>query len=148
MFCLRLRRPPASTRTDTLLPYTTLFRAYGPWRGGGRAREGAWRAARGAARGRPFLDRAAGRGRCPLRDERRAFRTRPLAERRRYGDGRPPDPRCHPLSGAHAGPCRLPPPAVEAGDRRRRAVPGFDWRSEEHTSELQSLMSISYADFC
>src|SRR3546814_20726973 len=99
MFCLRLRRPPASTRTDTLLPYTTLFRAYGPWRGGGRAREGAWRADRGAARGRPFLDRAAGRGRCPLRDERRAFRTRPMGERRRYGDGRTPDPRCHPLSG-------------------------------------------------
>src|SRR3546814_14454109 len=26
-FCLRLRRPPRSTRTDTLFPYTTLFRS-------------------------------------------------------------------------------------------------------------------------
>src|SRR3546814_5937738 len=26
-----IRRPPRSTRTDTLFPYTTLFRSYGPW---------------------------------------------------------------------------------------------------------------------
>src|SRR3546814_2770585 len=26
-FCVRIRRPPRSTRTDTLLPYTTLFRS-------------------------------------------------------------------------------------------------------------------------
>src|SRR3546814_5731561 len=31
---------------------------------------------------------------------------------------------------------------------RRNAVPQFDSRSEEHTSELQSLMRISYAVFC
>src|SRR3546814_15426933 len=29
IFCLRLRRPPRSTRTDTLFPYTTLFRSEG-----------------------------------------------------------------------------------------------------------------------
>src|SRR3546814_8185322 len=29
-----------------------------------------------------------------------------------------------------------------------RAHPGYGWRSEEHTSELQSLMRISYAVFC
>src|SRR3546814_20321069 len=28
VFCLMIRRPPCSTRTDTLLPYTTLFRSY------------------------------------------------------------------------------------------------------------------------
>src|SRR3546814_6271152 len=27
-FCLMIRRPPRSTRTDTLFPYTTLFRSY------------------------------------------------------------------------------------------------------------------------
>src|SRR3546814_10637889 len=27
-----IRRPPRSTRTDTLFPYTTLFRSPGPWR--------------------------------------------------------------------------------------------------------------------
>src|SRR3546814_16448661 len=39
MFCfLMLRRPPRSTRTDTLLPYTTLFRSCdvrSPWQKGG-----------------------------------------------------------------------------------------------------------------
>src|SRR3546814_3238318 len=75
-----IRRPPRSTRTDTLFPYTTLFRSPG----GGR---------RVAA---PF---------------RRAARAR-----------RDPE------------------------QARRLAQ---DWtRSEEHTSELQSLMRISYAVFC
>src|SRR3546814_10496307 len=70
-----IRRPPRSTRTDTLFPYTTLFRS----------------------------------------------------ERERYGPGR-----------GH-------------GFRRQlcRARPGQGAaRSEEHTSELQSLMRISYAVFC
>src|SRR3546814_11558172 len=30
LFFLMIRRPPRSTRTDTLFPYTTLFRSYGP----------------------------------------------------------------------------------------------------------------------
>src|SRR3546814_6721004 len=33
-------------------------------------------------------------------------------------------------------------------ENRRSSVPTFDRRSEEHTSELQSLMRISYAVFC
>src|SRR3546814_11643088 len=69
-FFLMIRRPPRSTRTDTLFPYTTLFRS----RGGDADLQ---RRGRGAAR------------------------------------------------------------------RRQRAG-----RSEEHTSELQSLMRISYAVFC
>src|SRR3546814_3341357 len=72
LFFLMIRRPPRSTRTDTLFPYTTLFRSLV----GDRRR----RAARG---------RGAGRG------------------------------------GA-----------------------GLGAKSEEHTSELQSLMRISYAVFC
>src|SRR3546814_16574131 len=33
-FCLMIRRPPRSTRTDTLFPYTTLFRSVGRLCGG------------------------------------------------------------------------------------------------------------------
>src|SRR3546814_4773526 len=79
-----IRRPPRSTRTDTLFPYTTLFRSLPPGR--------------------------------PAGDRRNDERGRPVAALGRRG-----------------------------GDRRglhHRA------RSEEHTSELQSLMRISYAVFC
>src|SRR3546814_17812884 len=34
LFCLMIRRPPRSTRTDTLFPYTTLFRSHARWTGG------------------------------------------------------------------------------------------------------------------
>src|SRR3546814_2884281 len=78
-FFLMIRRPPRSTRTDTLFPYTTLFRS----------------------------DRA----------------------------GRPPARRMAGME--HAAAARCP-----ARKRNRRG------RSEEHTSELQSLMRISYAVFC
>src|SRR3546814_10307161 len=88
-FFLMRRRPPRSTRTDTLFPYTTLFRSAL----------------------RPVCRRAARRGRSPL-PSLRAGRARPDA---------PPAP--------WPSACRLP-------------------RSEEHTSELQSLMRISYAVFC
>src|SRR3546814_10861955 len=89
-----IRRPPRSTRTDTLFPYTTLFRS-----------------ARRAVLN-PVLDhRNLTRG--------GAFRG---ASRNRYPRGRPDDPL-----------------------RRTGHPPG---RSEEHTSELQSLMRISYAVFC
>src|SRR3546814_3078002 len=79
-----IRRPPRSTRTDTLFPYTTLFRSLRP-----------------GLRHRPLDQAAAAR--------RRAHRRR-LRDRRQHHD------------------------------RPRR--------SEEHTSELQSLMRISYAVFC
>src|SRR3546814_4393997 len=81
-FFLRIRRPPRSTRTDTLFPYTTLFRSTRHPRHGRRRRFGA-----GGGGGESHL--------------------------RRGGAGR-----------------------------------GVDSRSEEHTSELQSLMRISYAVFC
>src|SRR3546814_12359072 len=75
-FFLMIRRPPRSTRTDTLFPYTTLFRSL--------------RAVRWTR---------------PLRPRTRWLALDPWTE----------DPRT---------------------------------RSEEHTSELQSLMRISYAVFC
>src|SRR3546814_7273634 len=88
-FCLMIRRPPRSTRTDTLFPYTTLFRSI--------PRDSALAAAR---RCRP--------------SHKDASVDAILAELVRYGV-----------------------PLV-----------GFNVRSEEHTSELQSLMRISYAVFC
>src|SRR3546814_15259064 len=83
VFFLMIRRPPRSTRTDTLFPYTTLFRS------GTARRRGA---GTGNRRSRPFVW----------------------------------------------------PRARSAARRRARARA----RSEEHTSELQSLMRISYAVFC
>src|SRR3546814_4694061 len=80
IFFLMIRRPPRSTRTDTLFPYTTLFRSGScPWMADFQ---------------------------CP---ERVVMRTS------RGGSGQ-----SDPQKG----------------------------RSEEHTSELQSLMRISYAVFC
>src|SRR3546814_8502041 len=84
-----IRRPPRSTRTDTLFPYTTLFRS-GP---GGQARA-------------------------------RQAKAHPRIARRRK---------------------RLPVGSMAIG-RSTRSYKIF--RSEEHTSELQSLMRISYAVFC
>src|SRR3546814_2378958 len=76
-----IRRPPRSTRTDTLFPYTTLFRSISP------------------------------------------SRRRPL------------------------GPGSEPPSAACPGKQVDLKKASRD-RSEEHTSELQSLMPISYAVFC
>src|SRR3546814_1212445 len=74
---LMIRQPPRSTRTDTLFPYTTLFRSHPPWAHGGIEQNAP------VARSWPY---------------------------RHFSDRR--------------------------------------LRSEEHTSELQSLMRISYAVFC
>src|SRR3546814_5005516 len=79
-----IRRPPRSTRTDTLFPYTTLFRSADPLPAGHEDH------GRGADRGEVL---------------------------------------------------RIVPGA-------RRQVQVRQARSEEHTSELQSLMRISYAVFC
>src|SRR3546814_6081976 len=97
-FFLMIRRPPRSTRTDTLFPYTTLFRSAQ------------------AFRGRPLLRR-------PGRDHG-------------AGGGRQDDG-----EGCCAGDQALQ-------DRCGEAVSVVRLRSEEHTSELQSLMRISYAVFC
>src|SRR3546814_5763784 len=83
-----IRRQPRSTRTDTLFPYTTLFRSLGQ----------------------------------PCRSARKA---------------RPHGLRPRPRRGARF--------------RRRQKVREIEplvGRSEEHTSELQSLMRTSYAVFC
>src|SRR3546814_5512185 len=90
-FFLMIRRPPRSTRTDTLFPYTTLFRS-----------------------------------------EQQILATRTSCEKQKDDDG--------------AG-------KVDEESERKQgckadAQSKIEDRSEEHTSELQSLMRISYAVFC
>src|SRR3546814_4440563 len=99
-----IRRPPRSTRTDTLVPYPTLFRS-------------TWKSGRSAI-ARTFRFRV-----------ERALAP-PLPERQHIASVVALNARC---------------------TNEQRAVKGgaiIVGRSEEHTSELQSLMRISYAVFC
>src|SRR3546814_3099785 len=107
VFLLMIRRPPRSTRTDKLFPYTTLFRSL-------RSAE------------RNPLERPVGNGQSRRRVPFERF----------VGQGWPwpaPD-RCRARRACGA----------DHGRREQRVRQ----RSEEHTSELQSLMRISYAVFC
>src|SRR3546814_5975204 len=129
VFFLRRRRPPRSTRTDTLFPYTTLFRSArsarrGPAAGGTRSPGGC-----GSAGGTPTT-----RGTSP---RARSGRGGPSRLRGRYG--RRVGPGAAPVGRAWRG------PRLGGQDARSLEAVG---RSEEHTSELQSLMRISYAVFC
>src|SRR3546814_3289733 len=124
---LMIRRPPRSTRTDTLFPYTTLFRScalrnFGP-HPESAARSGPYAAVPGEVRAAEHAFRGAGEP---------AAAGRTGGDRDRNGEVRPPD---DPVGarGDYGNPGIL--------DRSVR-------RSEEHTSELQSLMRISYAVFC
>src|SRR3546814_9276813 len=109
------RRPPSSTRTATLFPYTTLFRS---------------QLAR--TRDLPLLARlfqAPGRGgfgflQIAVVGHARGFVRRP----------------CRAQTGWLA--------EILGGQGRRRSPKKQQERSEEHTSELQSLMRITYAVFC
>src|SRR3546814_7423439 len=113
LFFLMIRRPPRSTRTDTLFPYTTLFRSWRSRRRGNFRRQ-VWRWP--SPLPFPWLLSAS----CSVRLAARRLRPRPFSGSRFF------------LS-------RLSPSACFSSDKRR---------SEEHTSELQSLMRISYAVFC
>src|SRR3546814_2427720 len=99
-----LRRPPRATRTDTLFPYTTLFRSPLPETPGRQ---------RGGSHCRPTV-----------------------SVWRRSGPARP----------SLAEP--MPQGRTGAALMRNSTVICASMRSEEHTSELQSLMRISYAVFC
>src|SRR3546814_2948287 len=141
LFFLMIRRPPRSTRTDTLFPYTTLFRSF-------EALEEAHAEQRHAAG--------------LLADRRRQVVELELADAQgAQGDrGGMHYARGRAVALAVSQPQRRP---AEARGVLRRQVdctgPGIDeegdgravhrrLRSEEHTSELQSLMRISYAVFC
>src|SRR3546814_7111202 len=116
-----IRRPPRSTRTDTLFPYTTLFRSSDGVLHGLRHGDAA-RLRLGAAGGiRDRHARAATR-----HDARHGSNVRDRRDRR-------PELRCE---------------AADASARGIRAGAATQSRSEEHTSELQSLMRTSYAVFC
>src|SRR3546814_4039208 len=92
-----IRRPPRSTRPDTLFPYTTLFRSDG----------------------------------CG----------NPLAPRPKGSDDMNRTPENVRKLARYAGDGTACPGSGQAEER-------LCGRSEEHTSELQSLMRISYAVFC
>src|SRR3546814_1584485 len=118
-----IRRPPRATRTYALFPDTTLFRS---WRDGHQFDVGV----HVLPAQRPEIPKA-----------------------RRIGDdGRPGvegEALAPPVIGTPAGPiARLD----DGGRHARRLEPDREReaaeRSEEHTSELQSLMRISYAVFC
>src|SRR3546814_8095307 len=96
-----IRRPPRSTRTDTLFPYTTLFRSH-----------------QKTGRASPLRAQAARRQR-----------------RKRMNFDLPPE-----IAEIQSVTSNLVRSLL-------RYEPKFH-RSEEHTSELQSLMRISYAVFC
>src|SRR3546814_3889361 len=103
-----IRRPPRSTRTDTLFPYTTLFRS-------------SERADRTKVDHVPRQFRIDG-----LANESDDLRVLAAADHAEFHDARDFGPEAH----------------------AARAVDAARHRSEEHTSELQSLMRISYAVFC
>src|SRR3546814_1392454 len=91
-----IRRPPRSTRTDTLFPYTTLFRS----------------------------------------------KTRDLIESV-VTVGVP-----HFIFSSTAATYGIPEESPVRETTPQRPINPYGMRSEEHTSELQSLMRISYAVFC
>src|SRR3546814_6645329 len=104
-----IRRPPRSTRTDTLFPYTTLFRSTSTrctappcacWPGGQRRMR------------------------------------HPTNTKNRRGSAAAPEPPDHDTDPRPRGTVMTIPRLMQGK------------RSEEHTSELQSLMRISYAVFC
>src|SRR3546814_3724468 len=132
-----IRQPPRSTRTDTLFPYTTLFRSHRTtvvrdrrrisWRGCGRA-------ACSVMCDRQCFD-AGGGSVCFA--AHRAF-DQPGAEQWRY-----PEVRFELGAEVQTGLC-IAALQLPVG----LAIAQVAQRSEEHTSELQSLMRISYAVFC
>src|SRR3546814_10696379 len=105
-----IRRPPRSTRTDTLFPYTTLCRS--------------------------------GHKALPLRATDRCAQVRFLTGARFAFPTFGRVERDHMIANFHGGHARSHFPY------NPRALMAKDRRSEEHTSELQSLMRISYAVFC
>src|SRR3546814_9480952 len=99
-----LRRPPRSTRTDTLFPYTTLFRSPA----GDAILRAVGKALKRNTRESDYVARVGG-------DEFAVIMT-------------------------HA--------SLPQSEQLAEKLSGLVNRSEEHTSELQSLMRISYAVFC
>src|SRR3546814_4689223 len=129
------RRPPRSTRTDTPFPYTTLFRSNS---------------------GQPVAQVGQGQARVAVVNEDAARRLPQMPMLQGVVDEDVVPPAMPALVDGHAGDdprtgkvrrrpallLRLRPSTARAARQDDRI------RSEEHTSELQSLMRISYAVFC
>src|SRR3546814_7660871 len=127
-----IRRPPRSTRTDTLCPYTTLFRSQ--CRAGRGAEAGAAAALRALSADRAGQGQAARSGGTLSPQQRRQRAPAELARR-------PLEERLQAI-GRHHGELSLPARRHRPESRALRA------RSAEHTSELQSLIRISYPVLC
>src|SRR3546814_16445595 len=124
LFFLIVRRPPQSQRTDTLFPSTTLFRSPSPPT---ETAQGGY-IADGYDAALDDLRRMAGDGRRAIAALEAKYRTQTGITALKI--------RHNAVLGYH----------VEVPSRHGDALMGE--RSEEHTSELQSLMRISYAVFC
>src|SRR3546814_9563306 len=124
-FFLMLRRPPRSTRTDTLFPYTTLFRSPQTVVPCSRIRLRCSACFTARCRTRPRIHAL------PLRFSVSSHHIMVLRQRV--------------LDFLGAPLCAFLRPLRTKSFTLR---PSGSWRSEEHTSELQSLMRISYAVFC
>src|SRR3546814_9072892 len=133
-----IRRPPRSTRTDTRFPYTTLFRSHEATRRTAADRQAASHRRPRRTSG-PLAAHAPGHEPGEARgSDRPHLPAGP--EIRARGEPRRRQPALRSEPGA--GRARL------ALLRRRPTGARERDRSEEHTSELQSLMRISYAVFC
>src|SRR3546814_1399101 len=145
-----IRRPPRSTRTDTLFPYTTLFRSCG-------VRNAPVRRHRLPRPDRAHLVR---RIVADGKDEIEHRRIRPGELLPAFG-AKAGDIVVEALQHLQAQRVHLPLGLASGAERaeaaqplaledrlRQNAARGIAGRSEEHTSELQSLMRISYAVFC
>src|SRR3546814_7407787 len=108
-----IRRPPRSTRTDTLFPYTTLFRSFGP---------------------------------CPPSRRRWKLKTDCADVKASFVSATTGARTAHALFSRHGS--FSPTCFAETRIDRLARLSDGRTRSEEHTSELQSLMRISYAVFC
>src|SRR3546814_10780161 len=117
-----IRRPPRSTRTDTLCPYTTLFRSL-------ESEVGA----------RIGLHQGVAQGPTPKTIPQQGSPDLRAAQTSLFEGGE--------RGSAWTGP-RASPGRFGAGDSQLTRPAAGAERSEEHTSELQSLMRISYAVFC
>src|SRR3546814_4885881 len=122
-----IRRPPRSTRTDTLFPYTTLFRSHAV------AIAGVQRDGAGVVRADMQKRQPPARLHIVRQPVQQATGITVPAEIRVGADRA--DLLC--LRGAHA-----------LADHRRQPDVAVAARSEEHTSAIQSLMRISSAVLC
>src|SRR3546814_8454927 len=134
-----IRRPPRSTRTDTLFPYTTLFRS--------KPLVGAVEAARIAVGVGIVLRQRLQLANVDLADQRGDVLI-VLVARLRLGHRDLAQPRRHHPHHRKARDVAaelVQPLSAPGADQPAQAAARDAIRSEEHTSELQSLMRISYA---